>query len=205
MMLYNLVLVVVLLIARAGAVPQAPPDSKMTQAERAELIELMQKSEREFMQAIDGLTDEQWAYKQGPDRWSVGEVAEHIVLADEMLFDGAAKMLDGQVDPKWEETLKKTDVLRNAIPNRSRKVDAPGAIQPKHAMTRAQILARFKEQRARALAFARQTDAPLKAYTGPNPFFGPLNAHQWLLYIPLHHLRHNQQIAEVKASEGYPR
>ena len=122
-----------------------------------------------------------------------------------MLFDGAAKMLDGPVDPKWEETLRKTDVLRNAIPNRTRKVDAPGAIQPKQAMTRAQIMARFKEQRARTLAFARQTDAPLKDHTAPNPFFGPLNAHQWLLYIPLHHIRHNQQIAEVKASEAYPR
>ena len=159
--LHAVVLAVVFLTAGIGAAPQASQDPKMTQAERTELIDLLQKSEREFMQLIDGLSDEQWAYKQGPDRWSVGEVAEHIVLADEMLFDGAAKMLDGQVDPKWEDTLKKTDVLRNAIPNRSRKVDAPGAIQPKHAMTRAQILARFTEQRARALAFARQTDAPL--------------------------------------------
>ena len=40
---------------------------------------------------------------------------------------------------------------------------------------------------------------------GWNPFFGSLNAHQWLLYIPLHHLRHNQQIAEVKTSAAYPR
>ena len=184
---------------------QGAPGSNMTQAERTELVELLQKAEQEFLQAVDGLTDEQWSFKPGPDRWSVGEVAEHIVLADEMLFDGAARMLDGQPDPKWEETLRKTEILRNALPNRSRKVDAPGAIQPKHVMTRAQVLARFKEQRARATAFARATDAPLKSYTSRNPFFGLLNAHQWLIYIPLHHLRHNQQIAEVKASPGYPR
>jgi len=72
-------------------------------------------------------------------------------------------------------------------------------------MTRPQLMARFKEQRARALAYVQETEAPLKAHTAANPFFGPLNAHQWLLYIPLHHARHNLQIAEVKTSTDYPR
>lgn len=193
------------LALRGGPAMQASQDTKITAAERAELIELLEKSEREFMQAIDGLSDAQWTFKPAPERWSVGEVAEHIVLADAMLFDGATKMIRGAPDPAWNKTLVKTDTLRRALPDRSRKVDAPAAIQPKHDMTRQQIIARFKEQRARALAFARDTDAALKAYTSANPFFGPLNAHQWLLYIPLHHLRHNQQIAEVKASPDFPK
>jgi len=53
------------------------------------------------------------------------------------------------------------------------------------------------------LKYARETDAPLKAHTAANPFSGRLNAHQWLLYIPLHHLRQNPQIAEVKASAAW--
>lgn len=198
------VLITAVLTLTAGAAPQTSLDPKMTQAERAELIELLQKSEREFMEAVDGLTDPQWSFKPGPGRWSVGEVAEHIVLADALLFDVAIKSLEGQPDATWEATVSKTDRLRNALPNRSRRVDAPASIQPQLAVSRAELLSRFKEQRARALAYARDTDAPLKAHTAPNPFFGSLNAHQWLLYIPLHHLRHNQQIAEVKASEGYP-
>lgn len=204
-MMAHHVAIACLLSLIAGPAPQPSQDRKMTPAERAELVELLETSEREFMQAIDGLNEKQWSFKPGPDRWSVAEVAEHIVLADAMLFDGATKMLAGEPDPKWDGTLGKTETLRRALPNRSRKVDAPGAIQPKHAMTREQLLARFKEQRARALAFARETDALLKAYTAANPFFGPLNAHQWLLYIPLHHVRHNQQIAEVKASPDFPR
>jgi hypothetical protein len=31
-----------------------------------------------------------------------------------------------------------------------------------------------------------------------------LHAYHWLLYVPLHTIRHNQQIAEVKAAPGYP-
>ena len=177
----------------------------MTEVERAELVELLLKSEREFMHEPEGVNEQQWSFKLGPDRWSVGEVVEHIVLADGLLFDTATKMLSGQPDAEWSTTLSKTETLRRALPNRSRRVDAPGGSQPRRAMPREELLPRFIDQRARVLTFARETDAPLKAHTAANPFFGTLNAHQWLLYIPLHHLRHNQQIAEVKASSAYPR
>jgi hypothetical protein len=192
------------LVLPVPAAAQTSSDPKMTRSERAELIELLNKSEKEFLQAVESLTDEQWAFKPGPDRWSVAECAEHIVLAEALLFETATKSLTAASDEKWEATLSKTDVLRRALPNRSTKVDAPAAIKPRQEMTRPQLMARFREQRARALAYVQETEAPLKAHTAANPFFGPLNAHQWLLYIPLHHARHNLQIAEVKTSPTYP-
>jgi hypothetical protein len=192
------------LVVQAPTAAQTSADPKMTRPERAELIELLNKSEKEFLQAVEGLTDQQWAFKPGPERWSVAECAEHIVLAESLLFDTATKSLTAASDEKWHATLSKTEVLRRALPNRSTKVDAPAAIKPRQAMTREQVMARFKEQRAMALAYVQETEAPLKAHTAANPFFGSLNAHQWLLYIPLHHLRHNLQIAEVKTSPSYP-
>jgi DinB superfamily len=184
-----------------------PPaqDTTMTATERTELVERLQKTEQELLELVTGLSDAQWAFKPAPERWSILEVVEHIVLAEGLLFDTAVTSLERQPDAKWDETLGKTDTLRKALPNRSRRVDAPAAIKPQQAMSRAAVMARFAEQRRRALAYARDTDRPLKAHTAPNPFFGTLNAHQWLLYIPLHNERHNQQIAEVKATPGYPR
>ena len=54
--------------------------------------------------------------------------------------------------------------------------------------------------------FVKDTQLPLKEHNSEHPFpvFNRLNAYQWLLYIPLHNLRHDQQIAEVKATPGYP-
>jgi hypothetical protein len=187
-----------------GVVGQAT-DAKITEAERAELISLLQQAEQNILREIDGLSDAQWTFKPGPERWSVGEVLEHIVLADALLFETAVKSLDAQPDPNWEATLSKTDTLKKALPNRSRRVDAPAAIKPQKALSRADLVARFKEQRSKALAYARSTDKPLKSFTSPNPFFGSLNAHQWLLYIPLHEQRHTLQIIEVKASAAYPK
>jgi len=55
--------------------------------------------------------------------------------------------------------------------------------------------------------FASQTDLALKEHTEVHPFpiFGTLNAYQWLIYVPLHTERHDKQIAEVKATAGYPK
>ena len=188
-----------------GISAQPAQDAKMTATERAELIDRLQKTEQELMQLVAGVTDAQWTFKPAPERWSIAEVVEHIVLAEAMMFDLAVRSLDRPPDPKWDATLAKTDTLRKALPNRSRRVDAPAAIKPQQAMSRADLMARYGEQRQRALAYARDSDRPVKAHTAPNPFFGDLNAHQWLLYIPLHNERHNQQIAEVKTTPGYPR
>ena len=187
-----------------GARAQAP-DAKMTRAERAELIDLLSKSEKEFLDAVESVSDAQWTFKAGPDRWSIGEVAEHLVLAEAGLFTTATRSVAAPADDKWTATVGKTDLLKRALPNRTTKVDAPQEIRPRGDLTRAQVMARFKEQRARTLAFAQETEAPLKAHTAPNPFFGAINAHQLLLYIPLHNVRHDQQIAEVKTAPDYPR
>jgi hypothetical protein len=62
---------------------------------------------------------------------------------------------------------------------------------------------------ARALCSlgSNETDAPMKSHTSDHPaaVFGTLNAYQWLIYIPLHNVRHNQQIAEVKDTPGFPK
>ena len=93
-----------MLIAAAGVAAQTPSEMRMTEAERAEVIELLLKSEQEMLQAIDGLTDQQWTFKPTPERWSVGEVVEHIVLADALLFDTAVKALDARLDEGWTAT-----------------------------------------------------------------------------------------------------
>ena len=38
----------------------------------------------------------------------------------------------------------------------------------------------------------------------PFPVFGPLNAYDWLIYVPLHTIRHSRQIVEVQQTAGYP-
>lgn len=194
-------------LAQSGS-PGTASDPRLTQEERAKAVKLLLDSQKEFLAAVEKLSDAQWSYKPAPERWSVAEVAEHIYLAEGLLFASVEKALAAQPNPDWEtKTRGKTEFLERVMVSRDRKAQAPETIVPQGKMTRAEIMSHFKEARAKTLKFIEQTDRPLKAHTTDHPFpvFNTLNAYQWLIYIPLHNIRHNQQIAEVKASAGFPK
>jgi hypothetical protein len=183
-------------------------DPALTAEERAHAIQLLQDSQKEFLALTDGLTDAQWTYKAAPDRWSVGETAEHIVLAEGALFGGVQKAMASPPNPDWEtKTRGKTEFLEKVMVDRSHKAQAPESIQPLAKLSREEVIQRYQEVRGKTLKFIEETEVPLKEHTADHPFpiFGTLNAYQWLIYIPLHNMRHNQQIAEVKASPGFPK
>jgi uncharacterized damage-inducible protein DinB len=190
----------------AGSLHAADP--ALTSTERAHALQLLEDSQKEFLALVDGLNDAQWTFKPGPDRWSVGETAEHIVLAEAMLFGSVQRAVDAPPNPDWEtKTRGKTEFIEKVMVDRTHKATAPEAIQPHAKMSREEVIQRYKDQRARAIQFAEETQVALKEHTVDHPFpvFGTLNAYQWLIYVPLHNMRHNQQIAEVKASPGFPK
>ncbi len=182
-------------------------DTRMSVEERAKVIKYLVDSENEYLRSIEKLSEEQWKFKAAPAKWSIGEAAEHIVLAEALLFASVEKALAGKPNPEWEtKTKAKTEFLERILLNRNGKAQAPEQIVPTGTLSRDEVIARFKAVRAKTMKFASTTDLALKDHTAEHPFpvFGTLNAYQWLIYIPLHNLRHNQQIAEVKLAAGYP-
>jgi hypothetical protein len=188
------------------SLPVLAADPHMTKEERANALQWLEESRAEFLAAVDGLTEAQWKWKPAPDRWSVGEVAEHVVLAEAGQFANVKKCIAAMPDPDWEAKSKgKTERLVAVLAPRLGRAQAPEAIVPKGAMTQAEARERFLKLRAEIVKFAAETDAPLKQGIVDNAFFGPLNGYQWLIYAPLHTMRHDKQIAEVKATLGYPK
>lgn len=196
----------ILLLALSGLpICAAAADARMTPDERAHALALLADSRKEFLAAIDGITEKQWKWKPVPDRWSIGEVAEHIVLAEAGQFGNVKKALASPPNPDWEEKTKtKTAMLEAVLAPRLGKAQAPEAIVPKGGMTLAQVKERFAAQRLEIVKFATESEAALKMHTVDNAFFGVLNGYQWLIYAPLHTMRHDKQIAEVKRADGYP-
>jgi hypothetical protein len=195
------------LLSIASCLPLCAADAHMSAEERTKVLNWLDESHKEFFASIDGVTDAQWKWKPAPERWSVGETAEHIVLAEAMLFDFVQKAVAAPPNAAWEEQTKgKTEFIVRVMPSRQGKAQAPEPIVPRQGLTRAQVKERFEKQRAAILKFAADTQIALKEHTADHPFpvFGTLNAYQWLIYVPLHTLRHDKQIAEVKATPGYP-
>ncbi|HKE00493.1 MAG TPA: DinB family protein [Planctomycetota bacterium] len=190
--------------SRPASAP-ADPEAKITSAERDKALDLQRKLEKETLAAVEGLSDAQWTWKPAPNKWSVGEVIEHLVLVETRVQGRLDKTLAGAPDPDWKKkTAGKAEMLEKLLPDRSMKADAPEPVQPKGKLTHAEAIAEYKKARAKTIEMTVKSDAPLKAFTFDHPFFGPLSAYQWLLLVPLHNQRHNQQIAEVKATAGFP-
>jgi len=187
--------------------PLCAADAHMTAEERTKVMTYLEDSRKEFLAAIDGVTEEQWKWKPAPERWSVGETAEHIVLAEAALFGNVQKAIASAPNPAWEEKTKgKTEFIEKVMAPRLGKATAPEPIVPSGKMTQTQVRETFLKQRVEIEKFAKETDVGLKEYTAEHPFpvFSTLNAYQWLIYGPLHTMRHDKQIAEVKATAGYP-
>lgn len=186
----------------------AADDGKITAEERAKVIKLLKESQAETLEALEKLGDEQLKFKSAPEKWSVLEVAEHIMMAEGLLFNAVQGAVAAKPNPEWESKTKgKTEFLEDVLAGRKGKAQAPESIVPSGKLTREEVIKKFKEVRAKTLKFAEETQVPLKAHTLDHPFpvFGTLNAYQWLIYIPLHNIRHNKQITEVKANTAFPK
>jgi hypothetical protein len=184
---------------------------QLSDAEKAELIEMLDSSARDFLALFENATDEQWTWKPNADRWSIGQCAEHIVLSERMLFQTALDALAAPVDPEWAtKTAGKAEFLRKVMPNRNPGgaggASAPQEIRPVEGLSRDEVVRRFKESRAEIKAFVEQLDVPTKQHIVVHPFpvFGPLNAYDWLIYVPLHTVRHSRQMIEVQETSGFP-
>ena len=205
-----IVVCVMLFAVAAGALTMPPAgDGKLTPEERAKAVKALHDSQNELMSYIEKLSDQQWNFRPVPFKWTVGETAEHIALAEGLLFGAIDRALASPINPDWEtKTANKEAILDNLLAGRKGKANAPEPIQPlKKKMTRVEIMTLLKDGRAKTLIFAEQTDVALKAHTLDHPFpvFGTLNAYQWLLYIPAHNLRHNKQIAEIISNPAFPK
>lgn len=184
-------------------------DGRLTPEERAKAIKMLNDSQNELLAYVEKLSDAQWNFRPAPFKWTVGETAEHIALAEGLLFGAMERALAAPTNPDWEtKTAGKEAILDNLLAARKGKAQAPEPIQPlKRKMSRAEIMTLLKEGRAKSLKFIETTDLPLKAHTLDHPFpvFGTLNAYQWFIYIPEHNFRHNKQIAEIMSNPAFPK
>ncbi|MEK6321363.1 MAG: DinB family protein [Acidobacteriota bacterium] len=198
-----------LLTILAQAHTRPAGEGKLTPEERARAIKMLNDSQNELLSYIEKLSDAQWNFRPHPFKWTVGETAEHIALAEGLLFGAMERAIATPINPDWEtKTAGKDATLDNILAARRGKAQAPDPIQPlKRKMARADIMALLKESRAKSRKFIETTDLPLKAHTLDHPFpvFGTLNAYQWFVYIPAHNLRHNKQIVEIMSSPEFPK
>ncbi|MGH8639502.1 MAG: DinB family protein [Burkholderiales bacterium] len=187
--------------------PTVPVRAEITPQDRARLVQYLTTTRDQVLAESAGLSETQWNFKPGPDRWSVGEVVEHLALAETFIFDLQQKTVSGTpATPEQQAAAKgKDEMILKVIPDRTKKAQAPEPIQPaKRLGSQATVLAAFKERREKTLEYAGKTTDDLRARVADSPL-GSLDGYQWLLFMGAHAERHLAQIKEVKADAKFPK
>jgi hypothetical protein len=175
--------------------------------ERTKIVQYLTSTRDQVLKESAELSTAQWNFKPGPDRWSVGEVVEHLALAEEFLGGMQQKMVASPAASAEQRasTKGKDELIVKAIPDRTQKAQAPEPLRPSEKLEgQRTIVSAFQERRGKTLAYATQTKDDLRAHVGDSPI-GPVDAYQWLLFIGAHTERHLAQIREVKASPQFPK
>lgn len=172
----------------------------MIPQQRSEIVQALESSREEFNAAAAGVAEAQGKAKPAPDRWSVLECVEHVVVVEKRYLDllAAAKMLEAPRVDKQKEA-----AITAQFPDRTTKREAPEAVRPAGRFTSlAQALEQFNATRSQAIRFAQDRQADLYRMTAEHPRMGALNGAEMLLVIAGHGRRHAEQIREIKAASA---
>ncbi len=191
-----------------SAVTSKAQSTTLTPEEREAALKSLQATHDAFLKSISGLSDKQWTFKAGPDRWSIAEVSEHITVAESGIFGLIqGKIMAGPATPEKHAEVKITDQqILQMVPDRSHKVQAPEFLKPTNRFaTREELVKTFEQNRKATMDYVRTTNDDLRNHFAPHPVFGTMDAYQWILLISAHSERHTKQIEEVKADPNYPK
>jgi len=187
-------------------VSTAAYSQSLTQADRDRALKYLESTKQGVLDATAGLSEAQWNFKPGPDRWSVAEVTEHLATAEGFLRETITdKVMKAPPRPDGEDIKAIDELVLSAVPDRTQHRQAPEPLKPaNHYGSPQGSLKQFVESRGETEDFLRTHD-DLRAHAIDSPLGKKLDAYEWILFIGAHSARHTKQILEVKADPNFPK
>ena len=171
------------------------------------VIHQLASSEARLLQLVEGLTPEQWTFRETPERWSIAENIEHVIAFENFIPGVITKLLVEPPEPEKKVLAASKERLVLGIANgRSVKFNARDSVQPVGRWPDpADLVDELKNSGARISAFTMETQADLRSHFFPHLAFGDLDCYQWLVLLGQHGGRHALQIEEIKGDPAYPK
>ncbi len=178
----------------------------MDSHERQFLLNQLAASEAQLLQLTDGLTPEQWIFRESPERWSIAENIEHCIAFEHFITDVIERSLATPADSSKKELAStKEPLVLGLAASRANRLNSREIVRPTGRWPDpAEKIAELRKARAQTIAFAAETQANLRDHFFPHIAFGDLDCYQWLLVIAQHASRHALQIEQIQADPAYP-
>src|SRR5580765_3528359 len=158
----------------------------LTDEERKFAIDHLKQTQSDLIAAVQGLSEAQLNFKPAPDRWSVLECVQHIVLSSSALFQMAQGTLKEPNDSAVKSGVT-DDQLIKMVEDRSTKVQTSEPLRPVHSPYHnlSETLEAFNADRNKLTEYIQTTNDDLRNHIAKMPF-GNLDAYQVVLMISAH-------------------
>jgi len=178
----------------------------MTASERKTLLAELASSQAQLLQLVSSLTPQQWAFHESPDRWSIAEIVEHLIVFEGFVGNAIAKALAEPPQPEKKALAPGNEPrILGLASSRHTKIVAREAARPTGRWTDPdQLIAEFRKARTQTMAFVTETNADHRSHFFAHLIFSDLDCYQWLILLSSHIARHAAQIEEIAANPAYP-
>lgn len=186
-------------------------EAKLTTSELDRASIYLQQTQTMVLGATEGLSDEQWNFKPAPDRWSIAEIVEHMVLTQAFFLGPVRESLAKAPAPRTTDTASVDQAVINQVPDRTAKFQAPEFLRPTGRWTPAESMDRLMKNYAELTTYLKTApdlrqhavEAPaLKAVS--KGAYSTMDGYESILLTAAHTERHTKQILEVRADAKFP-
>ncbi len=156
-----------------------------------------------LLQQLNSLTNDELYFKAGEDKWSIVEVIEHLVMADEnMLEQLTGKTSAVNLDPQ-DRSAKNFHIVIKVM-TRDIPVDVPDeSMEPHGQFALEELLDRWDDTRKKTRAYIDGINSEkAEDLVYRHPFAGPLNMAETLRFIDVHFDNHMRHIDKIIAAGG---
>lgn len=176
-----------------------------TEADRKYLLDNLILGKEQIIAETENLTQEQWNFKESPDRWSINQIVEHICIWELIQIHEISRALQMGPLPDFNHYLQ--DSLYQIDIKASKKNITTDFTKP---FTYGVPLGNnegkdnviwFTTLRNESIEYLKSETKNIREYY---IYFGP-NIHQQYMMIFGHTLRHLNQIRKVKTDPNYPK
>jgi hypothetical protein len=198
----------VLLASAVSALAQSAANAPkvFTEKDREFALKYANDTRDDFVKQLTGLSDAQLNFRAAEGRWTIGEIAEHIIVVEQalggMILDAGMK---SPVPAAKDEYPRVNDLMVVlAITNRGQKFTAPEQVRPNGRWkTVADLVANFEATRKTTIDVMKNMKEDMRARFVNIPM-GKTDVFQGYLFIIGHSERHLAQLKEVKGDAKYP-
>ncbi len=174
----------------------------MTQPEREHLVAHLQMTQSWLTDEVSSLSAAQLNFRPAPEKWTVAEVVQHLVISEPNYWNLLQKSLKEPPKKLENRHADDADVLWYGIDRTRHDKTSPDENPKDQKIDVAQAMKTFLAMHARLLEIAQTSNEDLRGHAVPE--WG-VDAYQCLLEISTHEQRHILQVREIKASPGFPK